>query len=96
MKTPERIIYVPLGDKAHENLERAASYETWKLKEEIVAKEEAEGKVVEAGIVSLQKHPQVNPIYYFEKGITSLGGYLIKIKERKTEKVRKLKFSQRT
>lgn len=96
MGTPERIIYVPLGDKAHENLERAASYETWKLKEEIVAKEEAEGRVVEAGIVSLQKHPKVNRLYYLKRGIASLGGYLIKIREIKTEKVRKLKSHQKT
>lgn len=79
MKNPERIIFVPLGDKRHENLERAASYEAWKLSREILERENS--REFRLSIISLQKHPKVNPIYYLRKGIAFLGGYLIKIEE---------------
>ena len=82
MKNPERIIYVPLGDKAHENLGRAASYEAWKLSRDILEKENS--REFRVSIISLQKHPRVNPIYYLEKGITIMGGYLVKIEKIKS------------
>lgn len=81
MKNPERIIFVPLGDKAHGNLERAASYEAWKLSQDIHGEEESKGRMVAVSVESLQKHPRVNPFYYLKKGMTTMGGYLVKVKE---------------
>lgn len=81
MKNPERIIYVPLGDKIHENLKTAASYEAWKLSRDILEREGS--REFRVSILSLQKHPRVNLIYYLEKGITTMGGYLVKIEKMK-------------
>lgn len=77
MKNPERIIFVPLGDKANPDLERSGSYEAWKLSRDLLGEE----KDVMVSTESLQKHPKVNLIYNLKKGITSLGGYLVKIQE---------------
>jgi len=82
MKSAERIIYVPLGDKTHEDLERAASSEAWKLSRDILERENL--KEFKISILSLQKHPRVNLIYYLKKGITAMGGYLVKIEKMKS------------
>ncbi|KPJ70270.1 hypothetical protein AMJ51_02385 [Microgenomates bacterium DG_75] len=87
MINPERKIFVPLGDKTHEKLERAASYEAWDLVQGIIREEESKGRIVIGGTESLQKLPWVNPISHLKKGIIALGGYLVTIKER--EKPRK-------
>jgi len=81
MKTPERIIFVPLGDKTHENLDASASYEARVLIDEITREEDEKGRWVKGIKVSLQKHPRANLIHHLKKGITSLGGYLVKIEE---------------
>lgn len=77
MKSPERIIYVSLGDKTHDDLEGAASQEAWKLSRDILEKENNVSVFRE----SLQRLPRVNLIYYLKKGITAMGGCLVKVEE---------------
>lgn len=81
MRNPERIIFVPLGDKNRPDLEQAAFDEAWELNHEVIEKEYSKGRIVIGGIESLQRLSFINPIYYLKKGITSLGGYLIKVEE---------------
>lgn len=81
MRNLERIIFIPLGDKTHENLEMAACYEAWKLTREIREEEDSKGRKVVAGVESLQKLPGVNPFFYLKKRITAMGGYLVEVKE---------------
>lgn len=81
MKSPERIIYVPLGDKNRPDLEQAAFDEAWELNHEVIEKEYSKGRTVIGRIESLQRLSFINPIYYLKKGITSLGGCLVKIEE---------------
>lgn len=81
MKSPERIIYVPLGDRTHE---RAAFCEACKLTREIVEEEFSKGRFVSATAESLQQHPKVSKFYYLRKPIQAMGGYLVKIEKMKT------------
>jgi len=82
MANPERVIFVPLGDKTHENLQEAAQYEAWKLSREIQEEENLKGRKVTAGVFSLQRLPRVNPFHYLRKGISAMDGYLVEIEEK--------------
>jgi len=84
MRSPERIIFVPLGDKRHGDWEEAASKEAWRLNREIIEEEYLKGRIVSVQVESLRRHPKVNPFYYLKRGITSMGGYLVKIEKMKS------------
>ncbi|MCJ7792826.1 MAG: hypothetical protein MUP45_02515 [Candidatus Marinimicrobia bacterium] len=83
MVNPERKIYVPLGDKNRPDLEKAAFDEAWNLNHEIIENEYLAGRIVVGRVESLHRLPFINLIYYFKKGIITMGGYLISIEERK-------------
>lgn len=78
MRNPERVIYIPLGDRTHE---RAASCEACKLTREIVEEEFLKGRFVSATAESLQQHPKVSKFYYLRKPVQAMGGFLVKVEK---------------
>lgn len=81
---PERMILVPLGDKACEDLGQAAFREAKKLADGVLDQEELAERHPIVSISSLQPQDRGrNLIHSFKArgGITAIGGYLITIKQ---------------
>ena len=75
----ERAILVPLGDTSNSDVEGVAFSEARDLSYRILGEEDARERKVATTIVSLQKHPRVNPFYYLKQlGVTAIGGFLVK------------------